>query len=89
MKNKTSTISVRLTHDELKAIEEKAESAGMNRNKYIVTSLLNRQDGVDPALLCRLRHIQAILCGYNGELTEDMQDSLKGDIDTVCSMLLR
>ncbi|MBP1542519.1 MAG: hypothetical protein J6A16_00370 [Oscillospiraceae bacterium] len=67
MKNKTGTISVRLTHDELKTIEEKAESDGMNRNKYIVTSLINRQDGVDPALLCRLRHIQAILCGYNGE----------------------
>ena len=89
MKNKTSTISVRLTSDELKTIEENAESAGMNRNKYIITSLMNRQDGVDPALLCRLRHIQAILCGYNGELTEDMQDSLKVDIDTVCSMLLR
>jgi len=78
MKNKTTTISVRLKPDELKTIEEKAESAGMNR-----------QDGVDPALLCRLRHIQAILCSYNGELTEDMQDSLKGDINTVCSMLLR
>ena len=89
MKNKTTTISVRLTSDELKTIEENAESAGMNRNKYIMTSLMNRQDGVDPALLCRLRHIQAILCDYNGELTEDMQDSLKGDIDTVCSTLLR
>ena len=64
MKNKTGTISVRLTHDELKTIEEKAESDGMNRNKYIVTSLINRQDGIDPALLCRLRHIQAITGGY-------------------------
>ena len=34
MKNKTGTISVRLKPDELKTIEEKAESAGMNRNKH-------------------------------------------------------
>ncbi len=89
MKTKTTTISVRLTPDELQSIEEKAESAGMNRNSYIMTSLMNRQACVDPALLCRLRHIQSILCSYDGELTEDMQNSLKGDIDTVCAMLLR
>lgn len=85
----TTTISIRLKVDELKDIEEYANSAGMNRNAYIRTTLANKQENIPPALLCTLRHIQSILCEYDGELTEDMKKHLKGDIDTVCTMLLK
>lgn len=89
MRTKTVTISVRLRPDELEVIEDKAKEAGMNRNAYIVTSLVNNQVSLSPELLCRLRQIQSVLVNYTGELTDDMKTNLSGGIDYICSALLK
>lgn len=89
MRTKTVTISVRLRPDELKVIEDKAKEAGMNRNAYIVTSMVNNQVSLSPELLCRLRQIQSVLVNYTGELTDDMKTNLNGGIDYICSALLK
>lgn len=89
MRTKTITISIRLKPDELSIIEEKARKSGMNRNAYIITSLVNKQVSMSPELLCRLRQVQSMLINYTGELTESMKNNLNGDIDYICTALLK
>lgn len=89
MRTKTITISIRLKPDELSIIEEKAKESGMNRNAYIITSLVNKQVSMGPELLCRLRQVQSLLINYTGELTESMKNNLNGDIDYICTALLK
>ena len=73
MRTKTITISIRLKPDELNVIEGKARESGMNRNAYIITSLVNKQVSMSPELLCRLRQVQSLLINYTGELTESIK----------------
>lgn len=89
MKTPTITISVRLKPEELNVIEEKAKEACMNRNAYIVTSMISKPAPLSPELLCRLRQIQSILVNYTGELTDDMKKNLNGGIDYICTALLK
>lgn len=89
MRTKTITISIRLKPDELNIIEEKARDSGMNRNAYIITSLVNKHFSMSPELLCRLRQVQSMLINYTGELTESMKNNLNGDIDFICTALLK
>lgn len=89
MRTKTITISIRLKPDELSIIEEKAKESGMNRNAYIITSLVNKHISMSPELMCRLRQVQSLLINYTGELTESMKNNLNGDIDYICTELLK
>lgn len=86
---KSLTISLRLKENELNTIEEYARNEGVNRNKYIISSLLNKENTIPPSLLCRLRTIQKILCEYDGELTKDLKINLSREINELCAILLK
>lgn len=54
---RTITKSLKMSPDDLKIIEERAEKKGMNFSRYMVESAVHRENGLTPEMLCRMENI--------------------------------
>lgn len=87
--SKTTTISLRLSPAELEIIENKARQAGMNRNAFIVSSMVNGQKQIGPEFMCRLRYLQSMLNSDEGAITDEIRQSMNERINEICRTLLK
>ena len=86
---KTTTTTIRLTPHELSHIQKKADEAGITRNQYIVNmAVSNTPTVINPRVLCALRETVTLLSIPRSEMTEDMMNNLRKDVEFICQMSL-
>ncbi len=86
-RTKTTTTTIRLTPQELSYIQKKADEAGITRNQYIVNmAVSNTPTVINPRVLCALRETVTLLSIPRSEMTEDMMNNLRKDVEFICQM---
>ena len=89
-RTKTTTTTIRLTPQELSHIQKKADEAGVTRNQYIVNmAVSNTPTVINPRVLCALRETVTLLSIPRSEMTDDMMNNLRKDVEFICQMSLR
>ena len=89
-KQTSTTISIRLKHEELEQIKKEAAAMGVNLNRYIVNTLINGSPtAIDPEVMCRLKEAASIITTPKALQTEDIINRLREDVDFIWQTSLK
>lgn len=87
---KSTTISLRLKPDELAYIEKQAFENDTSRNAYILKCALdNSSVPLPPELLCRLRTLNTLLSISLDDMSDEIKNNYKREVNKICALLLR